>query len=120
MSVNFFDHRETIAENLVSFLRLKGCSKLSFAKITDIDRSTIDHILKGDVFNSKQYNTYIIKINKTFDLSEDYFITSRSSINPTIINTYSDHDAGSEKNAEVKELLCGLNDILDIYSLYLK
>ncbi|MEK4236197.1 hypothetical protein [Paenibacillus sp. FSL H7-0714] len=120
MSFNFFDHRETIAKNIVSFLRLKGYSKLSLSKLTYIDRTTIDQIIKGEGLNSKQYNTQIIKINKIFDLPEDYFITSPSSITPTIMNVYSDHDVDSEKNAEVKELLCGLNNILDIYSLYLK
>jgi transcriptional regulator with XRE-family HTH domain len=120
MSLNFSDHRETIVENLVSFLRLKGYSKLSLSKLTDIDRSTIDQILKCEGLNSKQYNRQIKKINKIFDLPEDYFITSLSSKIPTIMNTYSDHDVGSGKNADVKELLCGLNNILDIYSLYLK
>ncbi|WP_313640562.1 hypothetical protein [Paenibacillus sp.] len=119
MSLNFFDHRETIAENLVSFLRLKGYSKLSLSKLTYIDRTTIDQIFKGEGLNSKQYNTQIIKINKTFDLPEDYFTSSRSPILSTITNTCVHQDAGSEKSAEVNELLCGLNNILDIYSLYL-
>ncbi|WP_313638315.1 hypothetical protein [Paenibacillus sp.] len=120
MSLNFFDHRETITKNLVTFLRQKGYSKLSLSKLSDINRPTIDLIIKGEGLNSKQYNKQIIKINKTFDLPVNYFITPLISINPTKYNTYSDHVAVSERSPEVKELLDGLNNVLEIYSLYLK
>lgn len=120
MNLNFSEHRETIAENLVTFLRLKGYSKLSLSKLTNIDRNTIDQIINGKGLYSKQYNTKIIKINKTFDLPEDYFISSGSPTMSTTTNTYAHQDSGSEKSAEVKELLCGLNNILDLYSLYMK
>ncbi|AIQ38007.1 transcriptional regulator with XRE-family HTH domain [Paenibacillus sp. PastF-3] len=119
MSLNFFDHREIIAKNLVTFLRQKGYSKLSLSKLTDISRATIDQIIKGKCLNSMEYNKQIEKINITFELSDNYFITPLISINP-ITYTYSDQCADPEKSTEVKELLDGLNNVLDIYSLYLK
>ncbi|OMD92778.1 hypothetical protein [Paenibacillus odorifer] len=119
MSLNFFDHRETITKNLLTFLREKGHSKLSLSKLSDITRPTIDLIIKGEGLNSEQYNKQIQKINKTFDLPVNYFITPLISITPTKC-TYSDHVAVSERSSEVKELLDGLNSVLEIYSLYLK
>ncbi|OMD60660.1 hypothetical protein BSK62_25205 [Paenibacillus odorifer] len=118
MSLNFFNHRETITKNLVTFLRQKGYSKLSLSKLSDISRPTIDQIIKGEGLNSEQYNKQIEKINKTFDLPVDYFIKSLISITPTMY-TNSDHVADSERSPEVKELLDGLNSVLEIYSLYL-
>jgi transcriptional regulator with XRE-family HTH domain len=119
MSLNFFDHRETITKNLVTFLRQKGYSKLSLSKLSDITRPTIDQIIKGEGLNSEQYNKQIEKINKTFDLPVNYFITPLISITPTMY-TYSDHVAVSERSSEAEKLLDGLNSILEIYSLYLK
>ncbi|OMD04122.1 hypothetical protein MKX34_28930 [Paenibacillus sp. FSL R5-0636] len=119
MSLNFYDYREMIAKNLVTFLRLKGYSKLSLSKLSDISRPIIDQIIKGESFDSQLYNKQIEKINKTFDLPDNYFITSHSSMTPTTY-TYSDQYVHSERTPEVKELLDGLYNILDIYSLYLK
>ncbi|MEK3875675.1 XRE family transcriptional regulator [Paenibacillus sp. FSL M7-0420] len=121
MSINYFEHRETIAKNVVNFLRLKGFSKLSLSKQTGISRPTIDQIIKGESPSPKQYNSQIEKINHAFALPEDYFITSRiplSSAPPAY--AYSDHGAGSAKDPMVRELLDGLDNILDIYSLYLR
>lgn len=117
--MNFFDYREMITKNLVTFLRQKGYSKLSLSKLTDISRPIIDQIVKGGGLNSVQYNKQIEKINKTFDLPVNYFITPLISINPTMY-TYSDNVSVSERSPEVKELLDGLNNVLEIYSLYLK
>lgn len=74
MSLNFLDHRETIAKNLVTFIRMKGYSKLTFSKLSGISRITIDRIMKGGSFESEQYNRQIEKINKAFDLPNNYFI----------------------------------------------
>jgi hypothetical protein len=119
MSLNFSDHREMIAKNLVTFLRLKGYSKLSLSKLSGISRPIIDQIIKGESLNPNQYNKQIEKINKTFELPDNYFITSHSSITPTTY-TFSNLYVNSERTPEVKELLDGLNNVLDIYSLYLK
>lgn len=121
MSINYFEHRETIAKNLVSFLRLRGFSKLSLSKQTGISRPTIDQIIKGESTSPKQYNSQIAKINHAFELSEDYFITSRLPLpSAPPAYTYSDHSEGTAKDPVVRELLDGLDNILDIYSLYLR
>ncbi len=68
MIYNYFDFRELIAKNLLSFLSQRGYSKLSFSKLTDISRPTIDQILKGESPSPKQYNSQITKINEMLHL----------------------------------------------------
>jgi transcriptional regulator with XRE-family HTH domain len=120
MSINFFDHQKTIARNLVAFIRVKGYSKLSLSKLTGISRPTIDQILKGESPNQTTYNTQITKINQTFDLPDDYFITAQvtPSLSLPLAYAYSDRGAGVEKSPQAKELLDGLDNVLDIYSMY--
>lgn len=119
MSLYFFDHRETIAKNLVTFIRKNGYSKLSLSKLSDVSRHTIDQIIKGGGLESEKYNKQIEKINKTFDLPDNYFITPLISTTPTTYTCLNDC-VDSERDPQVKELLDGLDNILDIYSLYLK
>jgi hypothetical protein len=52
MSLNFFDHRETITKNLVTFLRQKGYSKLSLSKLSK------EHLFNEN--NTNIYNYWII------------------------------------------------------------
>ncbi|MEK4290417.1 hypothetical protein [Paenibacillus sp. FSL P4-0502] len=117
MNLNFFDHRETIAKNLITFLRMKGYSKLSFSKLTDISRPTVDLILKGEGLEYEQYNKQIGKIINIFDLPDNYLINPFISLAPTTNNCSNDF-LDSERESQVKELLDGLDNILDIYSLY--
>ncbi|MBP2114054.1 hypothetical protein NST69_04350 [Paenibacillus sp. FSL P2-0089] len=115
MSINFFEHREIISNNMVIFLRLRGISKLSLSKQTGIPRLTIDQIISGETPSPKQYNLQLTNINHTYELPEDYFITSLPSVQPT----YAYSSIGdSAKDPVVRELLDGLDNILDIYSLY--
>lgn len=120
MSINFFEHQTTIAKNLVTFIRLKGYSKLTFSKLTNISRPTIDQILRGESPNPSRYNDQIAKINQTFRLPDDYFITSQAipSLSRPLGYAYSDHGTSVEKSKQTKELLDGLDNILDIYSMY--
>ncbi|KOP64816.1 hypothetical protein AMS62_05800 [Bacillus sp. FJAT-18019] len=120
MNINFFEHQKTISKNLVAFIRVRGYSKLSLSKLTDISRPTIDQILKGESPSPTTYNGQIAKINQTFDLPDDYFITAQStpSISLPLAYAYSDHGDGLEKSKQAKELLEGLDNVLDIYSMY--
>lgn len=122
MNINFFEHQETIAKNLLTFIRLKGFSKLSLNKQTGISRPTIDQILKAESPNPTIYNAQIAKINETFDLPRDYFLKSPEiSLTPSRpAYAFSDHGTDTERSSTAKELLDGLDNILDIYSMYLK
>lgn len=122
MIYNYFDFRQLIAKNLLSFLRQRGYSKLSFSKLTDISRPTIDQILKGESPSPKQYNSQITKINEMLHLPDDYFIVFRDEPVTTSCYAYafSDHGQDANKSPKTMELLNALDNILDVYSLYLK
>ena len=120
--MNLFLNKETIAENLAMFIRLKGYSKSSFAKKTNISRPTLDQILDGQSPNEKTFMKQIEKIATAFQLTQDYFLTP-----PQIEQTYkapslqfSDHFSETkERTQQNQQLLEDLDDLLDIASLYL-
>lgn len=114
MPVNYFVHKETVVKNLISFMRLKGYSRLSLSKLSGIERPAVDQILNGQNANELVFNSQIMQINQTFDLPDDYFLTTQ-------IESISSVPLGiTERNAEAQELLDGLDNILDIYSIYVK
>jgi hypothetical protein len=120
--IDYFEYREQIAKNFLSFLREKGYSKLSVHKLTDISRPTIDLILKGESPSPKTYNSQIAKINETFKLDPDYLLEIHEE-RPALhayAYAYSDHGSDAEKSPTTKDLLNGLDNILEVYSLYLK
>lgn len=120
MSINFFEYQKVIASNLVTFIRLNGYSKLSLSKLTGISRLMIDQILKGESPSQTMYNNQIAQINQTFHLPDQYFIVSQSlqTLPDSHTYAYSDRGMGLEKNEQAKELLTGLDNTLDIYSMY--
>ncbi|MDT3428715.1 transcriptional regulator with XRE-family HTH domain [Paenibacillus forsythiae] len=122
MTINFFEHQDTVAQNLITFIRLKGYSKLSLSKLTGISRPTIDQILKCESPNQTTYNAQITKINEVFGLREDFFLTAQPvAFSPALpFYAFSDHGSGSERSPQARELLEGLDNVLDIYSMYLK
>ncbi|TDQ40720.1 XRE family transcriptional regulator [Aureibacillus halotolerans] len=120
MSINFFEHKKTIAINLLTFIRKRGYSKLSLSKLTGISRPMIDLILKAESPSPTTYNGQITKINEAFDLPEDYFLTTQgiTSSSDRSISSALDRGISKEKSERTKELLEGLDIILDIYSMY--
>jgi transcriptional regulator with XRE-family HTH domain len=120
--VNYYEHQNLIAQNLITFIRLKGYSKLSFSKLTGISRPTLDQILKGDSPNQTTYNTQISRINEALNLKEDFFLKTQplTVASPVVTYAFSDHGVEAKRSMQAKELLDGLDNILDIYSMYMK
>jgi hypothetical protein len=114
MAVDFFEYREIITSNLLMFIRHKGYSKLSFSKVTGVPRFAVDQILKGEEIGGFEYNAHIQKVIQVFDLPDDYFLAKHTSLLPQVPIVY------SERSNEAQILLDGLDNILDIYSMYLK
>ncbi|MBO2945648.1 hypothetical protein JJQ72_16845 [Paenibacillus sp. F411] len=118
MEINYYGHQETIAQNLILLMRQKGCSRLSLSKLTGVPRPAIDQLLLsgGEIIKESSYNTYILWINQTFNLAEDYFLKEKSMPKflpqPPLIKY--------ERSELAQELLDGLDQILDIYSMYIK
>lgn len=114
MTTNYFENQETIAKNLILFMREKGYSRLSFSKLTGISRPEIDPLLSGESNNTSSYNSYIMLINQKFQLSEDYFLrTKMDSIPPT-------SSAHTGRSPEIQILHDELNNMMEIYSMYIK
>jgi transcriptional regulator with XRE-family HTH domain len=122
VGINFYDNQEEIAKNLLAFIRYKGYSKLSLSKLTEISRPTIDQILNASSPNQTIYNSQISKINETFSLPIDFFLRSQTIfLAPTpSVYAYSDHAVGTERSVKTQELLDALDNVLDIFSMYLK
>ncbi|WP_341280787.1 helix-turn-helix transcriptional regulator [Paenibacillus sp. FSL H8-0537] len=121
MIINFFEHQKKIAKNLVAFIRLHGYSKRSLSILTGISRPTIDQIIKGESPNQTTFNTQISKINETFQLPADYLITVQviPVQSPPLAYAYSDYgDIDNNRSDKAINLLEGLDNILDIYSIY--
>ncbi|GBF73425.1 transcriptional regulator [Paenibacillus sp. 598K] len=121
--VNYFDHKQTIAKNLHNFLVEEGYSKRSFSTLTGISRPTIDLILKGESPSPTTFNAQILKINEILQLSPEQLIEVPRTFNNTQkvqkpAYSYSDHGIDEEKNERAQDLLNGLDNVLDIYSMY--
>ncbi|MGO4271808.1 hypothetical protein AB4Z22_18540 [Paenibacillus sp. TAF58] len=115
MEINLFNHQDTIAKNLLTFVRLRGYSRLSLSKITGISRNEIDQLLSSVSPNPNLYHSQIIQITKTFDLPIDYFlITDSHNESPSERNLFE-----YQRSPKATELLQGLDNVLDIYSMYL-
>ncbi|WP_156922377.1 hypothetical protein [Cohnella thermotolerans] len=46
MAANDFKEQETVAKNLIAFMRQNGYSRLSLSKLSGIPRTVIDQLLK--------------------------------------------------------------------------
>lgn len=114
MSIDYFEYQENVATNLVLFMRKMGYSRLSLSKLTGIPRGAIDQIINCDYITESDFNLYIEAINQAFDLPVESLLDAREdSSTPTRIEY-------SARSPEAQELIDGLHNILDIYSLYLK
>lgn len=109
MTMNYFIHQETIVKNLISFMREKGYSRLSLSKLTDVPRSAIDELLSVWSGDASEYNSLFERIRSRFDLPIDYFTKEVALPQSSAIIL----------SPEVQELRHGLENVLDIYSMYI-
>ncbi|WP_218091126.1 hypothetical protein [Paenibacillus solanacearum] len=115
MDADIFEHRDIIAKNIIAFMRQRGYSRLSLSKLAGIPRAEIDKLLNPDYPNSR-LGMFVKKIIDAFDLPSDYFQNANTnSISPTKRNRYN-----NRRNPKAIELFEGLENVLDIYSMYLK
>jgi transcriptional regulator with XRE-family HTH domain len=120
--MNFFQHRKKIGENIATFIRLKGFSKSSFSKLTNISRPTLNLILAGEISSPVTFETHLKKITAAFNLPEDYFLHP-----PVIIPEswqrpamqYSDRLQEENRPEHIQKILNDLDDLLDIAAIYL-
>ncbi|MFC7393027.1 helix-turn-helix domain-containing protein [Scopulibacillus cellulosilyticus] len=115
--------QNVIGENLLTFLRIKGYTKTSLAKLTGISRPTINQILEGKSPNPKIYEEQIKKITEALKLPIDYFINfSPAQQEKWQIPTtqYSDRSASSKRTQLTQDLLNDLDELLTVAAFYIK
>ncbi|ADG82320.1 helix-turn-helix domain-containing protein [Thermincola potens] len=120
--MELFEYRKLIGENLNTYISLKGYSKSSFAKLTNISRPTLYQILSGDSPNPSTYQKQILRITEALGLPPDYFLTPPVIPNEkwrTTMIQYSDRAPTAERKPQVKELLDDLDELMSLAALYL-
>ncbi len=113
-TTNYFENQESVSKNLISFMREKGYSRSSLSKLSGISRPAIDQILSAQNTDVSIYYLQLEQINQVFEFPEEYLIrrTETSLLRPTSI-------VAEERSEFVQELFDGLDNILDVYSMYL-
>ena len=66
---NLFDKRTLVAEKLKECLRAKGFTKVSFAKLADISRPTLDRLLNGEIDSKNTFDKHMNKILGVLNMS---------------------------------------------------
>lgn len=108
MSIDYFEHQQNVATNIILFMRERGYSRLSLSKLTGVPRTAVDQLLGGWKGDVQEYNELIERIRLRFDLPVEFFIKEVDLPQPPAI-----------KSDPVAELREGLNNVMDIYSMYI-
>lgn len=121
--MELYDYRKTIGQNLATYIRLKGYSKLSFSKLTNISRPTLDKILLGESPSSKTFEKQMSQIIGILGVPKWEFLTepilkSKISKNSPVVQ-YSDRSLGDKRTNYAQELLDDLDQLMGIAALYM-
>jgi transcriptional regulator with XRE-family HTH domain len=68
---DLFEQRNLAGVKLKGLIKEKGYTKVSFAKVSDISRPTLDKLLKGEIDNKSTFNKHFYKILATLDIGVD-------------------------------------------------
>lgn len=121
--MNHFTFRKQVGKNLIEYLRLKGYTKTSIARKTEIPRPTLNKIFEGNSPNATDYNEQIRKITESLDLPSDYFLNTPKDKKEEWLKTnikYSEHSPGYERTELAQELLNDLDELLTVAAFYIK
>lgn len=103
----FIESQSAIVKNLVCFMWAKGFSKLSLAKQIDIPSAIIGQVLSGDS-QEEVCNMVINKVIEAFGPIDEY--STKTDLQST--------GKPLRHDQETQKLLDGLDNTLEIYSLY--
>lgn len=108
---NLFYNRKAIGKKLLEIMKLKGYTKISFSKLTDISRQTLNNLFKGEINDKTIFKTCINKIIETENITLADIINYNENKEIQSINDY-------KFNPKDKEMLDILHRILHLYELY--
>jgi transcriptional regulator with XRE-family HTH domain len=115
---DLFEKRSLVAAKLKECLKERGYTKVSFAKVTDISRPTLDKILSGEVNNKSTFSKHIDKILSELNLSAEellFYESASQSDNTVYLQNFSKDYQMSEKERKQFGLLRDIVELCEIY-----
>lgn len=115
---NLFEERNLVAAKLKEYLRTCGYTKVSFAKMTNISRPTLDKLLNGDIDNKNSFDKHMQKILATLNISVDellLYTASPHSVDAVYSQNAPDDYSMNSKAKKQYELLMDLLGLCEIY-----
>jgi len=111
---NLFNQRTLVATNLKKYIRDKGYTKVSFAKMADISRPTLDKLLSGNIDSKSTFDKHLQKILRVLGLTVDELLLFKSS--PKVTDAVYSQNAPTnyQMNEKAKKQYKLLMDILDL------
>lgn len=108
---NLFYNRKNIGKNLLEIMKLKGHTRISFSKLTDISRQTLNNLFKGEINDKTTFKTCINKIIETENITLADIINYNENKEIQSVVDY-------KFDPEAKEMLDILDHILHLCDLY--
>lgn len=116
---DLFEQRSLVALKLKDCLRDKGYTKVSFAKMAEISRPTLDKLLDGRIDSKTTFDRHMLKILKIMNMSADELMFYSAQHDMTVMAVYSqnapeDHEMSATARKQHNLLL----DIVDLCAIY--
>jgi transcriptional regulator with XRE-family HTH domain len=118
-----FDQRSLVAAKLKDCMKERGYTKVSFAKMTDISRPTLDKLLNGTVDNKSTFDKHLNKILGALNISAEELLyhdniyhdnMSKVESKDYIIDSAGDYQM-NDKAKKQYELLMDIVGLCEIY-----
>lgn len=116
---DLFEHRSLVASKVKDCIRDKGYTKVSFAKVADISRPTLDKLLNGSIDSKTTFDRHMQKILKSLNMSVDdlMFYTSKQ-VKP-VLAVYSKNTPEKHEMSDIAKKQYDLMlDVVELCSIY--
>lgn len=117
--MRLLDFQHIIGKNINYFIELKGYTKSSLSRLTNIKKTDLDQLIKGEFSNPDFYSKQVNRLTKSLNLPDDYFLNKpiERLEKWQLSNTQS---ASPERSPLAQELLEDLDQLISIAPFYLK
>lgn len=114
-----FDNRRSIGPKLLEIMKSKGHTKVSFSRITGINRLILNSLFSGEIASKATYTTNINKIMETVNVTlEEIVNCSEKKITKSAAAFLDDAQNQHNISPEAKEMFDVLDEILHLCELY--
>ena len=113
-----FEQRQLVANKIKECIREKGYTKVSFARMANISRPTLDRLLNGSIDNKSTFDRHLQKILHILNLSVDELLFYKKK-QKSIAAVCSENSPTNYKMSEKAQKQYGLlMDIIDLCEIY--